>query len=82
MKLLPLAELCSNKPIPDSPMPDMSKVYADALERQLVQDFCNGEFSVKSEMELPEPLKERLCEVVKEAIVEINKRLLADKETK
>lgn len=45
-------------------------------QRKIIEDFAAGNFNLQSEIDFPEPLKQRMLDAVKKAFIEVNKKYL------
>jgi hypothetical protein len=49
---------------------------AEYSQRRIIEDFAAGNFNLQSEIDFPEPLKQRMLDAAKKAFIEVNQRYL------
>lgn len=50
--------------------------FNEYSQKKIIEDFAAGNFNLQSEIDFPEPLKQRMLDAAKKAFIEVNQRYL------
>lgn len=55
---------------------ELLKELSEYSERKLVEDFAAGNFELRTDIDYPEPLRQRMLDAAKKGLMEINQKLI------